>query len=174
MSQIQMIPTQAPEMPWIYESGQHSIPDTCQKTNLGEAPVGVDGDDGRDSLRDAERAEESVRRTLHEEEAVRTSDEDEGLRDDCDLKVDDGVQHTVVVVDRWWRLEVCPEGVLKECGLDDDDNQRDSAAWLDGSAKTERADIRRQGEPETISDSVSEDLAEVPRIRRAGRKDAVD
>lgn len=37
---------------------------------------------------------------------MRTSDEDEGLRDDGDLEVDDGVQLVVVVIVRSGRLSV--------------------------------------------------------------------
>ena len=49
--------------------------------DLGEAPVAVGGDDRRDELGEAERQEEGDRGALHEEEAVRPGDEDEGLRD---------------------------------------------------------------------------------------------
>lgn len=57
--------------------------------NLREAPVTVDSDDGRNELGNAEGTHESERGSLHEEEAVRTRDEDERLRDDRDLQVHD-------------------------------------------------------------------------------------
>ena len=66
--------------------------------DVSEAPVGVHSNDRRDELRKTERGHEGNRRTLHEEEAVRTRDEDEGLRDDGNLKVDDRVELRVVVV----------------------------------------------------------------------------
>ena len=53
--------------------------------DLGEAQVGIGGDKRRDELRNAEGTEERVRGHLPEEEAVRTCDEDEGLRDDSHL-----------------------------------------------------------------------------------------
>ena len=83
-----------------YPNPDDTNPSTLDSLNLSEAPVTVRGNDRRDELRKAERTEQSNRRTLHEEEAVRTSDEDEGLRDDGDLEVDDGVELGVVVVAR--------------------------------------------------------------------------
>ena len=74
-------------------------PATRDTLDVGEAPVTVHSDDRRNELRNAERTHESERRTLHEEEAVRTRDEDESLRDDGNLEVDDRVKLGVVVVD---------------------------------------------------------------------------
>ena len=91
--------------------------------DVGEAPVTVGGNDGRDELRDAEGTHESERRALHEEPAVRTRDEDEGLRDDGDLEVDDHVELAVVVVDGVAALEGNTELVLEERGLDDGANE---------------------------------------------------
>ena len=93
--------------------------------DVSEAPVGVDGDDGRDELSQAEREHESVGRTLHEEEAVRTRDEDERLRDDGNLEVDDRVQLRVVRVDGEGRREADTELVLEEGRLLDDDDKGD-------------------------------------------------
>ena len=94
--------------------------------DVGEAPVTVGGNDGRDELRDAEGTHESERRALHEEPAVRTRDEDEGLRDDGDLEVDDHVELAVVVVDGVAALEGNTELVLEERGLDDGANEGDT------------------------------------------------
>ena len=93
--------------------------------DVSEAPVGVDGDDSRDELGQAEREHESVGRALHEEEAVRTRDEDERLRDDGNLEVDDRVQLRVVRVDGEGRREADTELVLEEGGLLDDDDKGD-------------------------------------------------
>lgn len=94
--------------------------------DVSEAPVGVRGDDGGDELSDTEGTEQRERRALHEEETVRTGDEDQGLRDDGDLEVDDHVQLRVVVVDRAGRvLEADTELVLEERSLDDDNNKDD-------------------------------------------------
>ena len=94
--------------------------------NVGEAPVTVGGNDGRDKLRDAEGTHESERRALHEEPAVRTRDEDEGLRDDGDLEVDNHVELAVVVVDGVAALEGNTELVLEERSLDDGANEGDT------------------------------------------------
>ena len=93
--------------------------------DISEAPVGVDGDDRRDKLGQAEREHESVGRALHEEEAVLTRDEDERLRDDGDLEVDDRVQLRVVRVDGEVHREAGTELALEEGRLLDDDNKGD-------------------------------------------------
>ena len=96
--------------------------------NVGEAPVTVGGNDGRDKLRDAEGTHESERRALHEEPAVRTRDEDEGLRDDGDLEVDDRVQLGVVVVARGGdgaSREGDTELAVEPVGTDADGNESD-------------------------------------------------
>ena len=66
--------------------------------NLGEAPVGVRSDDRRDELSKGEGEHEGERGTLHEEESMRTSDEDKGLGDDGNLEVHDHVKLRIVVV----------------------------------------------------------------------------
>ena len=75
------------------------------------------------------RSHEGERRALHEEEAVRTRDEDEGLRDDGDLEVDDGVELGVVVAGRRG-VEAAGEGdtelVVEPSRLDDDRNERNA------------------------------------------------
>ena len=56
---------------------------------------------------------------------MRTGDEDESLRDDGNLEVDDRVQLRVVRVDGEGRREADTELVLEEGGLLDDDDKGD-------------------------------------------------
>ncbi len=102
-------------------------PSSRDAVNLGEAPVGVDSDDRRDELRDAERTKERVRGHLHEEEAVGTCDEDKCLRDDGHLEVDDHVQLRVVGELGVARqvIEMNAKFILEEVGLENDNDQRD-------------------------------------------------
>ena len=97
--------------------------------NLREAPVTVRGNDRRDELRDAEGTHERIRGALHEEPAVRTSDEDEGLRNDGDLEVDNHVKLAIVGIDREGRLEGNTKLVLEEGGLLDDADESDTVTW---------------------------------------------
>lgn len=93
---------------------------------MSEAPVSVRGDDGGDELSDTEGAEQSSRGTLHEEPAVRTSDEDKSLGDDSNLEVDDHVDLVVVGILAASILAVGEgnaELVLEEGSLDDDDHE---------------------------------------------------
>lgn len=89
-----------------YPDPDDTNPTTLNGLDVGEAPVTVGSDDRRDELSKAERAEQCDRGALHEEPTVRTGDEDEGLRDDGDLEVYDGVQLVVVVVVGSRRLSV--------------------------------------------------------------------
>jgi len=66
-------------------------PGTRNLLDVCESKIGKTGDDRRDKLRQAERAHQRKRGTLHEEKSMRASDENERLRDDCNLEVDDGV-----------------------------------------------------------------------------------
>lgn len=54
-------------------------PCTRNTSDGSEAPVGVSGNDRRDDLGDNEGTHESERGSLHEEEAMRTSNEDKSL-----------------------------------------------------------------------------------------------
>ena len=112
----------------------HNIPhpDNAEPTsgdavNLGEGPVGVDSDERREELCEAKSTEERVRGHLHEEEAVRTCDEDECLRDDGHLEVDNHVQLWVVGVLGFGKrgIEVNAKVILEEVGLKNDNDQRD-------------------------------------------------
>ena len=89
--------------------------------DVGEAQAGVDGDDRGEELGRAE-CEHEIGRSLHEE-AVQTPDEDERLRDDGNLEVDDRVKLRVVRVDGEGRREADTELVLEEGRLLDDDNE---------------------------------------------------
>jgi hypothetical protein len=74
----------------------NSDPSAGDACDLGERPVAECSDDGRDKLGNAERNHKRIRRPLHKEEAMRASDEDEGLRDDGDLEVNDHVNDWIV------------------------------------------------------------------------------
>lgn len=129
--------------------------------DLSEAPVGVGGDDRGDELSDGEGAEEGSRGTLHEEESVRTSNEDEGLGDDGNLEVDDHVDLVVVDVGAVSNLAVAEtnaELVVEEGGLADDDDESDGG----------------EREPETVGDGVGEDLGQVPRVGGVRGQDTVN
>ena len=123
-----------------YPNPDDTNPTTRDTVNISEAPVGVHGDDRRDELSKAERGEEGHRRTLHEKESVRTRDEDEGLRDDGNLEVDDRMKTAVVVVRRLDRavLEDDTELVVEESRLDADGDEGD----------------RGESEVQTVCDSI--------------------
>jgi hypothetical protein len=100
-----------------YQDPNDSDPATRNGANLGEAPVAVRGDDGRNELGNAEGEEQGSRGTLHEEETVRPSHENESLRDDGNLEVDDHVEHTIVGSwDAWRVFEVDAKLILEEGG----------------------------------------------------------
>lgn len=73
-------------------------PATRDAVNLGESPVGKASNDGGHELGKAEGNHESGRWALHEEESMRTGDEDKSLRDDGDLKIHNHVQLRIVMV----------------------------------------------------------------------------
>ena len=112
-----------------YPNPDDTNPAAGDRLNVGEAPVAVGSDNRRDELGDAERAHESERRTLHEEESVRTRDEDERLRDDSDLEVDNRMKLAVVVVAGSRRRtagERDAELVVEPGGTDDNRNESDT------------------------------------------------
>lgn len=100
-------------------------PSSRDSPDVGEAPVTVSGDDRRDQLSNSEGNQESSRGAFHEEEAVRTGDEDQSLRDDGNLEVDNHVELRVVGLDGEF-LERDTEPVLEESSLHDNDHQGDS------------------------------------------------
>lgn len=111
-----------------YPNPDDTYPSTRDSTDASETPVGVGSDDGRDELGNAECTEKSCGRTLHEEESVRTGDEDQSLRDDSDLQVDNHVQLSVVGIwaSSWSIVESNTELVLEERCLHDDDDEDDT------------------------------------------------
>ena len=95
--------------------------------NLREGPVCVSSNDGGDELCNTESTHQGVGRSLHEEEAMRTGDEDEHLRDDGDLEVDDHVQLRVVRLgtrDALRARDGDAELVVEEVRLDDNRAER--------------------------------------------------
>ena len=101
-------------------------PATRDSLDVGEAPVSVRSDDRRDDLRNDEGEHQGNGRPLHEAESVRTRNEDERLRNDSDLQVDNGVKFLVVVVNTAslkLSVERDVELVLEEVCLDDDNNK---------------------------------------------------
>ena len=114
---------------WMaYPDPDDTDPTTLDTSNLSEAPVTVCGNDRRDGLRNAEGDHERSGRTLHEEETMRTGDEDKSLRDDGDLEVDNHVQLSVVGIraSSWSIVKSNTELVLEECGLHDDNDEDDT------------------------------------------------
>ena len=79
-------------------------------------------------MRKAEGTHQRIRRTLHKEEPVGASNEDESLRDDSDLEIDDRVKLRVVVVDMMRRrIETDMELPLEEVRLKNNDDENDPA-----------------------------------------------
>ena len=79
-------------------------------------------------MRQTESTHQCKRRTLHEEKSVGTGDENEGLRDDCNLEVNYGMQLLVIVVDMATigdTVEMGVELILEEVRLEDHDNKND-------------------------------------------------
>ena len=109
-----------------YPNPDDADPSSRDASNLGEAPVAVSSDDRRDELGNTECTEEGERWALHEKESVRTGDENKGLRDDGDLKVNNRVELTVVVVDGGRGLECDAELVLEERRFEDHDHKNDT------------------------------------------------
>jgi len=100
-----------------------SDPTARNGTDVSEAPVSVRGDDRGNKLGDTEGNDQGDGGSLHEEESVRTGDEDESLGDNRDLKVGDHVEHAIVG-NRDTRpvLEVDTKLALEEIGLQDDND----------------------------------------------------
>lgn len=74
-----------------YPNPNNANPGTRNLLDVCESPIGKTGDDRGDKLRQAECAHQRKRGTLHEEKSMRASNENERLRDDRNLEVDDGV-----------------------------------------------------------------------------------
>ena len=106
-----------------YPDPNDSNPSTRNSLNLCETPITKARNDRRDELRDTERYDQSRRRTFHEEETMRTSDEDQSLRDDGNLEVYNHVQFGVVGGDGENSVQLDMESILEEGSLHDNDNQ---------------------------------------------------
>ena len=91
--------------------------------NVGELPVGVGSDDGRHELSDTESTEQCSRGTFHEEESMRTGDEDQSLGDDGNLEVDNHVDLRGVGTKLGLAVDSNAELVLEEVGLHNDNDK---------------------------------------------------
>jgi len=107
---------------WTYPDPDDANPSTRNRLELGEAPVSVGGNDRRNELRNTEGNNKGGRRPFHEEEAVRTGNENQGLRDHSHLEVDNRMKTGVVSCDRR-RVQLDAKLVLEEIGLEDDAHQ---------------------------------------------------
>lgn len=83
-----------------YPDPDDTDPTARDRPDVGEAPVAVRSDDAGDKLSQTEGEEKSSRGSLHEEEAVRSGHEDQGLGDDSHLQVNNHVKLRIVVVFR--------------------------------------------------------------------------
>jgi len=96
----------------------YTNPSTRDRLYLRETKVGVSGDNRGYQLRNAEGGTESSRRAFHEEEAMRTGDEDQRLRYNSNLKVYNHVKLRVIATGRGWTsVEGNFELVIEEVGL---------------------------------------------------------
>lgn len=129
-------------------------PSTGDGFNISETPVGETGNDGGNQLSETEGKHQSDGWSLSPGWTVGTGDEDQSLGDDSDLEVDDHVE-TVIV-----NVLVCGDAklALEEVGVVDNNEEDDSG----------------QHEVETVTDTVGENLCQVPRIGSGGWQDTVE
>ena len=123
-----MSPKSTPKRTETYPNPDDTNPASADSLNLGEAPVAVRSNDGRDELGNAEGDDQGSGRPLHEEEPMRTGNEDQRLRDDGDLEIDDHVQLPVVRIGAGTEAAVRErdaELVFEEGRFDDDDDEDD-------------------------------------------------
>jgi len=94
------------------------------------------------------------------------SDENECLRNDGDLKVDDGVQLLIIVVDLvGGRIQMDMELALEEVRLEDDYNENDPTREIRNSSERRlMRNVRGKRQIETICYSVGENLGQIPTI----------
>ena len=101
-------------------------PRTINLLDVSETPIGKAGDDRGHELCEAEGTHQRIRRTFHEEESMGASDEDERLRNNGDLEVDNCVQLFIIVVDLTRvGVQMDVELALEEVRLEDHDNKDD-------------------------------------------------
>lgn len=113
--------------PVTHPNPNDADPRAINLLDVREAPVGEAGDERGHELRQDEGTHQRIRRTLHKEEPVRASNEDEGLGDNGNLEVYDRVKLRVVVVKvTRLRIETDMELPLEEVRLNDNDDENDS------------------------------------------------
>jgi len=133
-----------------YPDPNISNPTTGNGTGVSGAPVSIRDDDEGDKLGSVECDNQGDRRTLHEEESIRASDEDQGLGNDRNLEVGDHAKHAIVGEwDTWPVFKVDAKRILGECSPQDDDCEDDGG----------------QGKIQAESDGKGEDLSEIPTIQ---------
>jgi hypothetical protein len=130
-------------------------PSTRDRSDVGEAPITESGNDGRDQLSETEGNHECVRRSLGPRRSVRSSNEDESLRDDGNLEVDDHVCSGIV-------------GILSD-GIDTESVLKEGSVSHDGVKSNSGS-----SEVETVTDTVGKDLGQIPSVGGGGRQDSVD
>lgn len=147
------------EVPDNVPNPNDTDPSTRDTSDVGEAPVSEGGDDGRDELSETESTHEGERWSLSPGRTVRSGDEDKSLGDDGDLEVDDHVSSVIVdIVDTLSGDRVDTELVLEEVSVSHDGEQGDGGS----------------GKVETVTDTVGEDLSQVPGIGGGGGQDSVE
>ena len=106
-----------------YPNPDDTDPRSRDRVYFCESPVCKGGNDRGNELCDTECSHESIRGTLHKEEAVGPGDEDKSLGDDGNLKVYDHVKLgvcSILVRDGGTEL------IFEEIGLQNDNYQNDS------------------------------------------------
>lgn len=123
-------------------------PSTLDGVDLREAPIGVSGNDTGHNLCNDESHQQRIGRSLSEEESVSTSDENQSLRDNGNLKVNDHMDLRVVGIFGRPRSisESRAEFVEEEVGVQDSQHETDG----------------RHGEIQSVSNRISENLSQVP------------
>lgn len=144
------------EVPDDVPNPDDSDPSTRDTSDVGEAPVSVSGNNRGDQLSDTESTHKRIRRSLGPRRSVRSSDEDKRLRDDGDLEVDNHVSSVVVDVGSCNGVDT--ESVLEEVGVSHNGEQGNGGSR----------------EVETVTDTIGEDLSQVPRVGSLGRQDSVE
>ena len=110
----------------IYPNPNDTNPTTGDFLDIREAPIGKASNDRGHKLRQTERTHQCVRWTLHKEESMRASYEDQRLRNYGNLKIDDHVQLLVVMVNLTrGGIQMDVELALEEIRLEDYDNEND-------------------------------------------------
>ena len=104
--------------PVTHPNPNNADPSSRYLLDVGETPISEAGDDRGYELRQKEGTHQCIRGTLHKEEPVGASNENERLRDNGNLEVDDRVKLLVIVVNLTRRgVEVDMELPLEEVRL---------------------------------------------------------